>query len=96
MKFTSPIRVTASKASRLRHFPHLVSLKLRGGNVDSVMCDDDSGAFEDGEFWEGGVISWGINCHGRLGNGGSRDRHRPARTKLLEEVVQICAGDYHR
>jgi hypothetical protein len=60
------------------------------------MCDDDVGVSADEECWEGGVVSWGVNVHGRLGDGGTRDRHRPARMKLAEDVLQICAGDYHR
>eukprot|EP00961_Rhodomonas_salina_P190897 2575780-Rhodomonas_salina.3 len=46
-------------------------------------------------FETGGVLAWGINVHGRLGDGGWVDGFRPKRNKLAKDVVAVSAGDYH-
>lgn len=76
-----------------------LQLRLRGGG-EGLAEAGGKGKLEargdDEEWWEGGVVSWGLNLQGRLGNGDVVDRFRPARSKLWQHVLQVSAGDYHR
>ena len=49
------------------------------------------------ERWGGGLLSWGIGLHGRLGSADWVDRFQPCRAldELCGEIVQVSAGDYH-
>ena len=63
------------------------------GNEEDVAGDQDPLA----NRRVGGIVSWGIGIHGRLGSGDWVDRLEPCRAleDLSGHLVQISAGDYH-
>jgi alpha-tubulin suppressor-like RCC1 family protein len=45
--------------------------------------------------WDGSLVVWGSNEYGQLGLGDQRERSKPRKVKLGEEVVDFAAGYQH-
>ena len=92
--------VTRSIPERLARLPKSgkdMRLTIRGGDAAAQdVWECCNFLTEDDELWQGGVVSWGLNYQGRLGNGDAVDRFRPARSLLWRHAVQVSAGDHHR
>jgi hypothetical protein len=82
-----------------RWFAHISESRATGDFGGDVGSDNDSA--DNGKLMTmlpgGGLVSWGIGIHGRLGSGDWIDRFQPCRAfdQLNGDIVQISAGDYH-
>ena len=82
-----------------RWFAHISESRATGDFGGDVGSDNNSA--DNGKSIAmlpgGGLVSWGIGIHGRLGSGDWIDRFQPCRAvdQLNGDIVQISAGDYH-